>query len=263
MTGTTTNIPRNIKAFNTFIVKTCAYLVLGSPQNYVRFGWSAANLAAWQAFLNQWNPLYLLYIDRKGGYTTDIKNDLINIIKAVIAYDLTNKVILKVKATSGLTSIDCSTFNLPESLSTPATGMHPVASVKAPDKTIGTENLVYPELTPIGGSEVKIKAYLNTKKSGRAHKPKGYDLLEYAVAVFYWGTGGTPTHATDSRLHLDHSTKANFKLDTSVFTSNLGTLATGTAEPLKLAVFFFRWAKSKHPTLDGPWSGPFTVQILQ
>jgi len=51
MSSEKTTIPRDIKGFNQFINQTCAYLILGTPTNAVRFNWTAAELSAWQAFL--------------------------------------------------------------------------------------------------------------------------------------------------------------------------------------------------------------------
>jgi hypothetical protein len=185
-----------------------------------------------------------------------------NIIKNTIAYDKTNKLIMKVKATAGLTSLDCSNFNIPETYSAPVTGSHPVAKIKGLDKTIIPDDLVYPMILPIGGSMLHIKCFTEKVHSGRAHKLKGFDLVEYAVGVFYLGTAGLPTKATDPRLVIEHSSRADFKLQTDTYTKNLTVLATGATEPAKIAIIFFRWAKSKHPTLDGPWSVGSTTQIM-
>jgi hypothetical protein len=263
MASKTTIIPRDIKGFNNYIVRTCAYLVLGAPiTNAVRFNWTASNLSAWQAFLAQWNQLYAQYINKKSGYTTDTRNSRLGIIASAILYAETNKLIELVKATVSLNQTDCSMFNLPAKLAVTPSSLHPIPKTKAPDKTVITEELVYPEIIPIGGGILHIKAYLEKKQSGRPHKPGGFDLLEYAVAVFYLGTTGLPATPGDTRLSIEHSSKSNFKLTTTTYTSNLTTLAAGAIAPSKIAILFFRWAKSKHPTLDGPWSVGFSSPIL-
>ena len=205
--------------------------------------------------------MYPKYANKKGSYTTDIKNDMMNIIASAVAYDKINKLILKVKATAGLTSEDCSTFNIPQSLSTTPTGAHVIKS-KELDKTIVTTELVYPKLIPQTGGFLKIEGFTEIAKSGRSHKLKSFDLLEYAVAVFYLGTTNLPTIATDARMTIAYSSKASFILSTAGMTANLTVVASGAIAPSKIAVLFFRWAKSKHPTLDGPWSGPFTTPLL-
>jgi hypothetical protein len=187
---------------------------------------------------------------------------LLGIIDAMVLYDKLNKVIEKVKATANLTPDDCSVFNLPQGLSMALPVAHSLPVVEKLGKTIVTVEAVYPRLISEVGGYVKVKAYSVAARTGRAKKLKGFDLLVYAVAVFYSGTANLPAHATDSRLTQGHSTKASFVVETPGLTSNLPVLTATQVEPVKIAVFFFRWAKSKHPDQDGPWSGPFTV-VLQ
>ncbi|MGD0710338.1 MAG: hypothetical protein ABR968_04085 [Bacteroidales bacterium] len=262
MSSSKTNIPRTIKEFNTFITTVCAYLVLGSPTNATRLGITATMLAQLQAYLSQWNPLYASYLNRKGTYTTALRNSLLGIIDAMVLYDKINKVIEKVKATANLTTEDCSVFNLPQGLSMALPTAHSVPVAEKSERTLVTVEAVYPKLISEVGGYVKVKVYTAAVHTGRAKKLKGFDLLDYAVAVFYSGTGNLPTHATDSRLTQGHSSKASFVVETPGMTSNLPVLTATQVEPLKIAVFFFRWAKSKHTDQDGPWSGPFTV-VLQ
>jgi hypothetical protein len=260
-----TTIPRAIKKFNSFLTKTCNYLPLGAPTNAVRFNWTAANLSAWQAFLTAWAPLFLLYDNKAESYTTAIKNKLIGIMNNAVVYARTNKLIELVKACASLNGDDCAVFGLPAKLAITPISTHSEASLaktKAKDKTIITEELVYPEIIPMGGGMLHIKAYCVSKQSGRPHKPEGYDELQYAISVFYSIATGLPTSPDDVRLTKDYSSKSNFKLQTSAIAANLTAIATGSATPLKVAVLFFRWAKSKHPTLDGPWSVAFTTPIL-
>ena len=254
-------IPRTIKGFNTYITQTNTYLVLGSPTNASRFNWTTADLSGWQAIQTKWNPKYLLYLDKKGSYTTDNKNDLIGIINNAVSFAKTNKLIELVRATVGLTSLDCSTFHLPANLATGSSNLHNPTVVVSKEKTVITVEGVYPMLIPELGGFVHIKAYSESTQVKRPRKLKGFDLLEYAVGVFYSGTANLPTHAEDPRLTIGHSTKANFVLPTVAMTNNLPLLAAGAVETVKIVVIFFRWAKSKHPNLDGPWSGPFSTPL--
>ena len=253
MSANNTNIPRSIKGFNTFITTVCAYLVLGTPTNATRLGITANILTQLQTYLGQWNPLYALYLNKKSGYTTAIRNGLLGIIDAMVLYDKINKVIEKVKATANLTFNDCSAFNLPQGLAMALPSAHAIPEATKSEKTIITVEAVYPKLISEVGGYVKVKASTEAANTGRAKKLEGFDLLSYAVAVFYSGTADL-THG--------HSTKASFVLETPGLTSNLTALPAGQVEPIKIAVFFFRWAKSKHPDQDGPWSGPFSV-VLQ
>ena len=255
-------IPRDIDGFNIYITLTNEHLLLGSPTNAVRFGWTSQNLSDWQNFKNDWVPLYIKYSDKKGGYTTNIKSSLEGIISKAIFYDKVNKLILKIKATVGLTSSDCSIFKIPHSYISSTLSKILPASRAAKNKTTISTEAVYPRLMPVIDGFVKIGCFLESDGSGRAHKLDGFDLVGYKVAVFYWGTANLPIHAEDTRLSLAYSSKASFILQTAEMTTNLPALAEGTIEPTKVAVFFFRWAKSKHPELDGPWSGPFTTKLL-
>ncbi len=259
-----TTIPRNIKGFDLFIRQTYAYLLLGTPTNSSRYNWTAAFVAQWLAFLNQWTPLHLLYEDKKGGYTTDVKNDLLAIIENTIKYANEHKLIELIRATVSLTSKDCSTWNLPAKLVLPAGGTPNNINNETiiTDRINPTTEAVYIKLIPQAGGMVKCKCYIAAAESGRPRKLAGFDLIEYAVAVFYSGTANLPVLATDARLIIAHSTRAGFVLPTAALTANLPALAAGATAPAKTMIIFFRWAKSKHPNLDGPWNGPFNTTLL-
>jgi hypothetical protein len=89
-------IPREIEEFNSYITQSNIYLILGSPTNAVRFGWTAQNLLDWQDIGTEWEPLYFKYSDKKEYYTTAIKNSLVAIVAKAIVYDRENKLILKI-----------------------------------------------------------------------------------------------------------------------------------------------------------------------
>ena len=261
-----TTIPRNIKGFDLYIRQTNAYLILGTPTNSSRYNWTAAFVTQWLTFLNQWTPLYLLYEDKKGGYTTDVKNDLLAIIENTVKYANEHKLIELIRATVGLTSKDCSTWNLPAKLVFPVGGGNTISNPNSEspltDRINPTTEAVYIKLIPQAGGMVKCKCYTIAAESGRAHKLAGFDLVEYAVAVFYSGTANLPVLATDARLMYAHNSRASFVLSTVGLTNNLPALAAGAAATAKTMVIFFRWAKSKHPNLDGPWNGPFSTTLL-
>ncbi|HEX7415196.1 MAG TPA: hypothetical protein VF411_14215 [Bacteroidia bacterium] len=273
-TGTDTTIPRDIKEFDNYINSTNLFLVLavlGSAppiQNWNRYNWTAANLSAWQAFLRRWNLLHVPYMNKKGGYTTDIKNDLLIIIAEVVKYAHENKLIELVKSTLVLTSADCSAWRLPEDLAAPIgghlPGTHPTNTQTAStDRTAPTKEGVFARLIAELNGLVHIKAFTEAAESGRPHKLEGFDEVEYMAGVFYSGTANLPTAATDARLVKGHSTHANFLLSTIAMTANLPALPAGTAvAPAKILIIFFRWAKSKHPNLDGPWSVLYTTVLL-
>lgn len=262
MSSETVYVPREIKKFNDFIILLVSYLLSGSPTNATRLGITTTVVSQIQAYLNQWNGFYTQYINRKGGYTTNIRNNLIGIIKNFTLFYRMNKVIDKVKSNTALTPDDCTTFHLPVGLSYSLPVNRSASSVELAERLVVTTAAVYPRLISEVGGFVKVKAYTEAARTGRAKKLKGFDLLEYAVGVFYSGTANLPAHPTDSRLTHDHSSRASFVAETTGMTGNLTALASGQVEPVRVAVFFFRWVKSKHPNQNGPWSGPFIV-VLQ
>jgi hypothetical protein len=238
-------------------------LIAGTPTGAARYNWTPAFVAQWLVYLNAWLLLDTDYQDKKGGYTTDGKNDMLAIIGKLVLYAEQNKLIELIRATVGLTSIDCSTWNLPANLALPVHGGHLVEhATEATDRSFTKAEAVYPKMTPKAGGMVHIEAFTAAAQSGRPHKEKGYDTIEYMSAVFYSGTANLPTSAADPRLHLGHGTHANFILATAADIANLPALAAGAVAPAKILIIFFRWAKSKHPTEDGPWCGVFTTVLL-
>ncbi len=252
-------VPRSIKGFNRYINQTNTLLVAGTPENYTRYNWTNDNLTTWQDFENAWLSLYIQYRN-KATYTTACKNDLLAIISNAIIYANENRLILLVKASKNLSASECATFNIPISYA------KIILEVQHADtsgnKTKATSEGVFPHLDPKAGGSVHVQGFTETTHVGRARKLDGYDLLEYAAAVFYSGTDSLPTSADDLRLTIAHSSKASFILQTAAMLSNLPVLAPGVVAPAKILVIFFRWAKSKHPTLNGPWCGAFTTVLL-
>jgi len=239
----TTIVPRSIDKFNLYLIRTAAYLLLGTPANWSRFGWLTTENAAWQAFLTTWLPLYAKYSDKKGGYTTGIKDQLLQIIEDCVNLCATNHLLLSIQATRGVTITDLQTFNLTTDEVTGSTPHHITARVAA------ATDLVYPTLKPMGGGVVRCKCFTDAVRSGRAHKLKGFDMVEYRYEVIAQGAA-IPSDPNTTTLIDGHSSKASF------------LLPTGTNNGGKVLVIFFRWAHSKHPTLDGPWNGYIIVTIL-
>ena len=257
-------IPRDIKGFNIYIAKTNALLIKGAPENYTRYNWTTDNLTDWQGFESDWVPLKLQYDDEKGQRTSAITEQLYLIIEDAIAYDKVNKLIRHIKATVGLTAIDCQTFHIPLSLASATGAKHSSSGTTTTqtNKTAATTEGVFPKLLPAVGGMVRCKCFAENTSSGKPRKLDDYDLVEYACGVFYSGTENLLTDADDIRLTIKHSSKASFVLQTAVMLNNLPVLAPGVVAPAKILVIFFRWAKSKHPTLNGPWCGAFTTVLL-
>ena len=259
-----TTIPRDIKHFNKWLRDTYAILIAGSPTGATRYNWTPAFTTQWLAFLNLWTPEFALY-DNKATYQTTIKDGLLVIIENLITYAETNKLIQLVRATAVLTPADCITWNLPIKLSVNVTATHHLveeAASSANEKSATTGEFVFVKLIPKAGNSVHVEAFTEIAESGRPHKEKGFDLFEYAYGVFYSDTANLPTSAADPRLEKKHSSHASFLAQFAGDAINLHTLAAGAPVPVKTVIMFGHWAKSKHPTDDAPWCGPFSTPLL-
>lgn len=254
-----TIIPTSIAGFNRYLNQTNALLIEGSPENYTRYNWTADNLTAWQEFQTEWLLIFDLY-DNVATYTTSGKDGLLVIIENAINYANENRLILLLKATQNLTPAECIIFNIPKSYARVMLDTHPATTEG--NKTIATLESVFAHLIPKAGGMVRVKAFPEVSSSGRAHKLHNYDLLEYAAGVFYSDEANLPTHADDPRLKIAHNSRASFILQTLAMINNLPPLEAGAKAPAKILVIFFRWAKSKHPNLDGPWSVAYTTVLL-
>ena len=265
-----TIISRDIKGFDTYIRNTNAYLLLStliegvSTQNSTRYNWTAAQLTAWQGFLASWLSLYPKWDDKKGQRTEAIEIDLKAIITNAINYDKAQKLIALIRATTPLVALDCTTFNLPKSLVTPLGhgGTVHLPTTGSTARTKPTMETIFAKLIPQTGGFVHNKLYEESAETGRPHKLKGFDLIEYSYGVFYSDEPNKPTDPADPRLKIAHSSKASFILPTAGIVNNLHALAAGAVPPAKVLIIWFRWAKSKHPDLDGPWSVMYITVLL-
>ena len=243
-----TIVPRSIKGFDSYIRKTTAYLLAGTPVNWVRFNWSPTEMADWEVFLTTWIPLYTAYCDKKAQYTTGIKDQLHGIITACVALCKSNHLLKSIEATRTVNITDLQTFNLPIE---DVTGEAPHQTTA---RTAPATELVYPILRVMGGGIIKCKCFIEATASGRPKKLDGFDVIQFVYKVVEQATAAMPasipTDPADTTLINGHSTKANF------------LLPTGTNNGGKLLCIFFRWTNSKHPSLDGPWSTCFTTTIL-
>jgi hypothetical protein len=113
MTGQETLVPRSIAGFNSYIRKTNACLISGSPISAIRFNWTNLELITWQDFLVEWMPLFEQYNQKSEEYTNLVKEQLLAIIETCIALCNTNKLLKNIEAASTLSVEDLIIFNLP------------------------------------------------------------------------------------------------------------------------------------------------------
>jgi hypothetical protein len=91
---TSTRIPTSIPAFVAYMDDTDNYqLVNVPPINYVRWTWTAAQSAQWTVYRTQCDKLWLLYSNKKGSRTTDIKDQFRTLIKQTHKFDHDNKLL--------------------------------------------------------------------------------------------------------------------------------------------------------------------------
>ncbi len=117
MSGGKPRIPRSIKGFDPHIRALIAYLLLYSPgsltiTNAIRLGFTVPELAQLQLFLNDWEALMLKYDNKKTTRTTDIKDQLLQIIKSYVENDKKIHLYDRVAINLNANNTDFETFNI-------------------------------------------------------------------------------------------------------------------------------------------------------
>lgn len=228
-------IPRTIERFNNYLSNTNTYLLDGNPSNAFRLGLLPAEVTSWSAFVSQWTPLYLKYIDKKGSRTTTIKNQLHSIIASCVKLDQTNHLLDRIAASPGVTVSVMEIFNIKKGILLKTTHTRPQAALTEP---------LFAAIQPIGGGTVSIKC--RGASGGRAAIIAGADAVQYNYIVGDTAPGSADTYGLKSEI----STKASFQL------------ALSPASSGKHLYIYFRWYLVKHPSLAGPWSSVQKVLIL-
>jgi len=229
-------ISRSIDEFGKYIVKTNTYIAAGTPEtNGERLGLLPTEKTQWKAFETKWNPLFVLYNDITNSRTRAIRNNLVQIIDDVIAYDQENHILDRIAASPNVTIDDLGIFNIYGGVMPKTTRTVPTTPIKEPVTVI---------FQALGGSSINIKCYSTT--SARASIYTDADSVQY---LFLVGTT-PPTVPDEDVLKIGISTKASFVM----------TLSPDSAG--KFLYIYFRWYNTKHPELSGPWSGLQTNMIM-
>jgi hypothetical protein len=109
-------ILRDIPGFNDNIIVTCKYIMTPcdpSPStNGTRLGWKTEEIAQWNAFYEEWKPLYILYANKKAGRTTAVKDELKLIIKRCRAYEHKQHLYERIALNTNAITKDFVTFNI-------------------------------------------------------------------------------------------------------------------------------------------------------
>ena len=229
-------IPRSIDEFNKYIVKTSSYIGQGTPvTNGERVGLLPTEITKWKAFETEWSPLFVLYSDVTNSRTRAIRNNMLQIIDDVIAYDQANHILDRIAASPNATLYDLGMFNINGGVLPKTTRSVPTTPITEP---------VTVTFQPLGGGSITIKCYSTTGQ--RASIYNNADSVEYLYQV-----GTTPPVAADENvLKKGISTKGSF------------TVALNPDTPGKFLYIYFRWYNTKHPELAGPWSSLQTTMIM-
>ena len=237
-------VQTNIIKFFALMQSSCSYLIAPSPApftnlNWQRLNWLPAELAAWQAFFAQINPLYIIYSANPRGNPVNTKA-IHAIIRATRAYDKFNHVLDRIAAGSPtVTNInDFMTFNIKHN--SPVVG-----SGAATEKHTPTENNVYNIAKGIGGAIIHYEVRAD-KSSKRAHLLKGYHIgIDYLILNQADGIPATPDLLTTAVSF----SKANGHLKLA-----LNTIG-------KRVALSYYWKHKTNPALDGPKSSIIIVII--
>lgn len=232
---TQTRIPRSIDKFNDYITNTNDYQLAGTPANYTRWEWSATESAAWTAFKTAFSPLYLKYSNKKSGRTTDVKDQLHQIIDDCVQYDKEHHLLDRIASSPDSINTDFETFNIKRG--TP---------LEKQNKTIPEEAIqeqCFAVIRSLGGGNMRIGCRTKSDAS-RASKAEGAD----SVRVFY-KIGDPASSSSDDGTQPAIFTKA-------AFTINCGDENVG-----KKLHLYTQWYNTKHPELAGPISSLQSVLI--
>ena len=231
----TPRIPRGIDDCNQYLVSTNNYLDAGTPNNAERLGILPAEVTKWAGLANRYQPLYLLYSDKKNSRTTAVKDGLLSIIDELTEFDQKNHLLDRIAASPNVTIADMDTFNIKRGILQKITRSVAVTPFL---------NQVAAGLKPIGGGSISIKC--RNQSGERASIEEGANCVQYVYMV----GGKAPDSADADNLRRDISTKASF------------VLRLGSASSAQNLFIYFRWYHTKHPDLAGPWSALMTTLIL-
>ena len=97
-------IPRGIDDCSQYLVSTNNYLDSGTPNNAERLGILPEEAVKWSGLTNRYQPLYLLYSDKKNSRTTAVKDQLLSIIDEVTDLDQSCHLLDRIAASPNVTT---------------------------------------------------------------------------------------------------------------------------------------------------------------
>lgn len=230
-----TRIPKSIDRFNDYISNTDTHQLAGTPDNYTRWNWTAAESAAWTAFKTQFTPLYGKYSDKKVSRTTDIKDRLRQIIKKCMDYDKEHHLLDRIASSPDSINTDYEIFNIRRGT--------PLAKKTNSTRTESIREQCNAIARSLGGGFMKISC----RSSGNTKRPSKVAGTN-SIKIFFKIGDTAPANASDG-------TK------TEIFTKAIFIIQCGDENVEKKLHIYTQWYNTKHPELAGPVSSLQSVLI--
>lgn len=226
-------IPRTIMTFNDYINVIVTYLLLGDPvTNWSRLGLLDEEMKWLQTLLQDWNKLYTLYADKKGGRTAEVIESMNSLITKMLDYNQKQHLLDRIASSLNATTVDWSKFNINGGDRSFSKGMRSAI-----------QDVVEPTLEPIKGGVVAMKCYGSESSRPAIHGDANCVQFAYCVGT------EPPAMPDDPGMIHDISSRASFSI-------NLGPASSG-----KKLYIFFRWYNTIHPDTAGPWTGLITIWL--
>jgi len=230
-----TRIPYGIFKCHTFLNQTSTYLSANTNANGLRLGLTAAEITQWVAF-NTTDGLYYPAWSNPSSRTSDLTHNLKLNISNLRAFNKANKILDRIAASLAATVLDLETFNINSTSILKSSAVIPKANI--------TDNVVV-NIVYLGGGRLQYNCRPN-QTAKRSHIAEDADRLE--VRVKLGDPAPTSADNTDAQWVL-LSSKATVTQD------------FGSANVGKRAYLYFRWADSKRPHRNGPWTAMMNVII--
>ncbi|HEX7412517.1 MAG TPA: hypothetical protein VF411_00630 [Bacteroidia bacterium] len=242
-------ITRGIVRFHTYVNLAATWLnalapvqpPAGNPPlyNWQRIGWTAAELAAWMAFVTEdarWYPDW----SNKKIRTTDMTDKLHANNAACRKLNKNNKLLDRIAASPNAVLMDFEVFNIAHN--------SPVVTGAATQRTGNIEDTVVVSVFYKGGGRIKFQCRPDST-AAKSHIPDGSDHLEIRVKLRK-ATDAKSTGPDDSTPKWNQlSTKAIVTID--FMPDNVGMLID----------LYFRFTDSVHPNRNGPYTSMMTLSI--
>jgi hypothetical protein len=134
----------------------------------------------------------------------------------------------------------------------------PVTSHSVPTEPIAEKCFI--KITMIGGGKVKFRCQTTTDSS-RASKPALADAAELAIRIDLPYVAADSSSGDLAGKVRSLLVNADDKTTKSIHTKATFTMDLGEGNTGNVLQIYARWINTKHPNLNGPWTGPIAVII--